>query len=128
MALDRGAKLDERRFPGQMENDPAAQLDAMARFGITPTDTLIELSKQANERVATSNARSSLASLTYETAIEEAHEALVGLAADLAGNTPRKSLRDMFTHGDRLRGLGLLLIMVAFVGLLVDYIMNPRST
>lgn len=112
------------KFPGQFSEDEKT-LDAMLAYGITPSRDLVALQARANDDAARRASRSGVSAMTYETAVADAHEALTGLAADLAGTTPRKSLKDMLTHKDRLRGLGILLIALALVGLVVDYIMNP---
>ena len=55
--------------------------------------------------------------------MDAAGEALSGIAADVLGNTPRKRWTDIFIHGDRLRGLGTLLVAIAVVGIVIDYMM-----
>ena len=123
---NRGRATDSR-FPGQFAG-PQAAIDDMVSYGITPAGDLMALQQQVNTEATQRHKRSTLADLSYETALGDAHDALTGLAEDLAGNTPRKGLKEMLTHNDRLRGLGVLLIALALVGLIVDYIMYPMST
>ena len=100
-------------------------VDSLLNYGLTSADKIAEMQRLANERADAEVRRSSVASMTYETAIKDAYEALVGITADLAGNTSRKSLGDILGHGNRLRGLGVLLIAMALVGAVVDYLMHP---
>ena len=47
----------------------------------------------------------------------DAHEALLGIPRDVLGNSARpKTLYQIFTEGDRLRGLGTAMVLVALVG------------
>lgn len=105
--------------------DTQVRLNAMESYGLASAEDLTRFQDEANDAIARSAERSALSALTYETAMADAHEALVGLAADLAGTTDRTSLWDMLTHQDRMRGLGVLLMALALVGLVVDYIMMP---
>lgn len=101
------------------------ELAAMQSYGVTPARDMQRLQREANEAAESRFVRSSLASMTFETAVGDANEALSGLMADLSGTTERHSLRDMLMHEDRMRGLGILFIALALVGLVVDYIMVP---
>jgi hypothetical protein len=100
-------------------------VEAMLSFGLAPSEQIAEAQARVNEREERVVRHSSLASLTFDTAVLEAREALVGLLADLSGSTARKGLADMLTHGNRLRGLGILLVALAVIGLFVDYVMYP---
>lgn len=99
-------------------------LESMASYGITPSRDLARLQAEANREGQARYRQSSLGALTWDTAVADAHDALVGLTADLSGTTERHSLKEMLSHGDRLRGLGVLLIGVALVGLFADYVMR----
>lgn len=101
-----------------------ATLEAAQAYGIVPSQDLMRMSREATVESERAIRRSSLRDLTYETAIQDAHEALVGLAADLTGATERRSLGAMLAHGDRLRGLGILLVALAVVGMAAEYIME----
>ena len=83
-----------------------------------------------NDANATSAQRvrdSSLATFTYAQALDDAAEAITGIVADVYGNTERTSLKDIFVYKNRLRGLGVLLVALALVGLLIDAIVGgPR--
>lgn len=114
------------RFPGQFSEDEAT-IEARMRYGLTPSRGIMRLQAHANAQAAAKRREASLSSLTYAKAVQDANDALTGLADDLAGNTPRKSLKDMVTHNNRMRGLGILLIALAMVGLVVDYIMGPGT-
>lgn len=122
-------RITTSQYPGQFYDPPAMDqqdIDAMLSYGVTPPSVLMQLQERANARAQAQRKRSEVASLTYEEALADAHEALVGITEDLSGATERKGLKDMLTHNNRLRGLGILLIVLALVGLVVDYIMAPR--
>lgn len=99
-------------------------MDALLSYGLTPSRDIARLQREANEQAEAAYAQSSLRRLSYEEAVENAREALVGLTADLTGTTERRSLGAMLLHGDRLRGLGILLIGLALVGLFVDSVLH----
>lgn len=99
-------------------------MDALLSYGLTPSRDIARLQTEANTEAEAAYARSALRKLSYEEAMEDAREALVGLTADLSGATERRSLGDMLLHGDRLRGLGILLIGLALVGLFVDSVLH----
>lgn len=57
--------------------------------------------------------------------LHDAREALFGIPSDVFGNDPSKrSLRAAFTHGDRLRGLGVLCLAVGVITLLLDSVVT----
>ena len=98
------------------------EIQAMLAFGLTPSEYLIRAQARLNADRERAAEAARVSALTYESAMADAHEALTGVAADLTGATERTSLKDILTYGNRLRGLGVLCIGVAMVGLLVDYI------
>lgn len=83
----------------------------------------MQLQKTADAQAAAQLKRSQLSGLTFDIAVKDAGEALVGIPGDLYGNTQRTSLVDILTYKDRLRGLGVLCIALAVSGIAVDYIM-----
>ena len=54
--------------------------------------------------------------------VDDMQEAVLGITADLTGKSDRKSVGDILAHGNRLRGLGALLVLGAVAGLLVDFV------
>lgn len=99
-------------------------MDALLSYGLAPSRDIVQLQTEANAQAEEAYARSTLRTLSYDEALEDAREALVGLTADLTGATERRSLGDMLMHGDRLRGLGILLIGLALVGMFVDSVLR----
>ena len=94
-------------------------------YGITPSADLMTLQQRANADAQRAEKRSELSALTYDTALADAQEALVGITGDLSGGSDRRSLKEILVHENRLRGLGILLISLALIGLFVDYVMAP---
>lgn len=87
-------------------------------------DEMIALQKMANRYRESNARRSSLAGLTVGTAVADARDALLGIPEDLLGNTPRKSLWESFTHGDRLRGVGVLMVAISASGLIIEAVLG----
>lgn len=100
-----------------------ADLDRMQSYGLVSPAQLAELQRRANADSSAALRRSRVEAVSLDVAVRDAHDALAGIAADLLGAGPRTSAWDIFTHGDRLRGLGVLLMTMAMAALVVDYIM-----
>lgn len=63
------------------------------------------------------------------TLVDDMQDAIVGITADLTGSdTTRSSLADIFTHNNRLRGIGSLLVIIAVVGLFLDSFGDATKT
>ena len=62
--------------------------------------------------------------VSYGVILADAQEALVGIASDLLGKSDRKSLRDILTHGNRLRGLGFALVILALAGAVIQWMLG----
>jgi hypothetical protein len=87
-------------------------------------DEMMALQKMSDRYREADAVRSSLAGLDVSTAVADARDALLGIPEDLLGNTSRKSLWASFTHNDRLRGVGVLLVAIAASGLLVEALLG----
>jgi hypothetical protein len=87
--------------------------------GMTAATDVAALQAGHDRKADARAARSSLAGMTLRTAWEDMHEALVGIPADLYGSPGPVSLRDLFLKGDRVRGLGLWMAVLASLALLV---------
>ena len=74
-----------------------------------------EKSKKEEDGKKTEKTENKQAASTYHggsmSLLETAREALVGIPADLLAG--RGSLQEIFTKGNRLRGLGIILVLVA---------------
>lgn len=81
---------------------------------------LMELQKRANEDSRRRRVDASWRGLTIRRAVGDAGEAIFGTMADLHGNAPRVSAWDLLTRNDRLRGFGVLLIVMAVGWWLLD--------
>lgn len=60
--------------------------------------------------------------------LRDAQEALIGITSDLLGQSERRSLRDILSHGNRLRGLGVALILLAILGMLMNWLVGGGTT
>lgn len=56
--------------------------------------------------------------------LADVQEALLGIPADIMGQTERRSLRDILMHENRLRGLGVLLVTLAIMGAVVGWLLR----
>jgi hypothetical protein len=86
--------------------------------GLTAATDVAEKQAAANRKADARAQRSSMAGLTLRVALEDMRAALVGIPADLYERRGRLSLRKLL-RGDRLRGAGLLLVVVALLALLL---------
>ncbi len=66
--------------------------------------------------------------ITLKDLLVDAQEALIGVTSDLLGQSDRKSVRDILGHGNRLRGIGVVLIILAVAGSLIDWMMGGSGT
>lgn len=74
------------------------------------------------ERDAVARQAASTVVLTQpRTAIQDARDALFDIPADLFGNTSeRTSLREILTHDNRLRGLGVMCLAVGILTYVIE--------
>ena len=84
---------------------------------------IVELQKRANAEQARLEREASWKALTVRAAVRDAREAIFGITADLYGNTPHASLWEVSTRNNRLRGIGVLLVVLAGSWLVVDSVM-----
>ena len=87
--------------------------------GLTSAQELAARQAEANRQAEEAAARSSMAGLTLRTAMEDVREAVVGLPADLFGQSGAVSLGDVLGKNDRLRGLGILVLLGALASIAI---------
>lgn len=68
--------------------------------------------------------RSSVWGMSWMTALEDVREAVTGIFGDMYGSGTRKSVQDIMMHGDRLRGLGIVLIIIALTGCAIQGVLS----
>ena len=56
--------------------------------------------------------------MTIRNAVKDAYEALVGIPEDIYQNSGRISLKKLLVKNNRLRGLGVLLVVLSVVTML----------
>lgn len=83
-------------------------------------DQLMQKQHQTNQAQAHAAEAAKLRYITVRTAVQDVRDALQGTLSDLWGNTEPLPLSQLCTQGNRLRGLGLLLVMLAAAGLLLN--------
>jgi len=59
--------------------------------------------------------------------VADAQEALLGIPSDLLGQSERKSLGAIVGHGNRLRGLGVILLVLAVAGAIIDWMLGSSA-
>jgi len=57
--------------------------------------------------------------LTLRMAVSDMAEALTGIPADIYKNNGNVSVKEIFTKNNRLRGLGLLFVLISVVSILL---------
>lgn len=100
-------------------------IDSVANFDVNTLVTSKDMIKLQNGATAYHKKRrgeSSWRSLTIRRAIDDAAEALTGIPNDIFGNTPpdSRTVWAIFTKNDRLRGMGILLVVIAGSFAIVD--------
>lgn len=88
---------------------------------------LMKMQDKANAEARARQRASRVGSLTLKQALQDSGETLTGVMMDVAGNTRRPTLYEMFCTGNRLRGLGLLIAAVAGCMLIIHYFLDYRK-
>lgn len=81
---------------------------------------LVDMQKRATELAAKRKYESSWQGLTIRRAVEDAKEALFGIPADLFGNSKPLPLGEVLTKRNRMRGVGIILAVVATLLMLAN--------
>jgi len=76
-----------------------------------------KLQDQANEIADKLYKESTLKGLTLRLAVSDMAEAITGIISDIYKNNGNISIKELFTKNNRVRGLGLIFILVAFISL-----------
>jgi hypothetical protein len=58
----------------------------------------------------------------------DAQEALLGIPSDLLGQSERKSVGAIIGHGNRLRGIGVLLLLLGIAGAIIDWMLGTQTS
>ena len=100
-------------------------IDSVANFDVNTLVTskdMMKLQNDANAYHKKKREDSSWKTLTIRRAMDDAAEALTGIPNDIFGNTPPESrtVWNIFTKNDRLRGLGIIFVMIAGSFAIVD--------
>lgn len=66
--------------------------------------------------------QNSVWNMTLRQVFEDAQEAFIGITGDLLGQSERTKLTDILTYGNRLRGLGSIMVLLALGGLLIRWL------
>jgi hypothetical protein len=115
---------DDARFLDDLAKLPPG-VDAVASFDLNRLATsrdILTLQKQADQYLAKRAHKSKWRSFTPRQALTEAGEAMYGIMDDAFGNTPGPlSLKTLVTKNDRLRGVGVLLVILALILLVVFF-------
>jgi len=96
------------------ENIGSLELNNLA----TP-ENVKQLQDQANQLAEKRYRESTWRGLTLRLAVSDMSEAIAGIFADLYKNNGSVSVRELFTKNNRLRGLGLLMILISVISMLL---------
>lgn len=120
-------------FDGKIDTDlpkpPYVELPAPRGFDrvanvdlnfLATSKDLVNLQKRANELADRERYESSWEGLTIRRAVRDAMEALLGIPADLFGNTKPVPLAELLTKNNRLRGVGILLAVASALMILAN--------
>jgi hypothetical protein len=78
-----------------------------------------KLQDQVNELANKKYKESTWRGLTLRMAVSDMAEALTGIPADIYKNNGNVSVKEIFTKNNRLRGLGLLFVLISVVSILL---------
>ena len=95
--------------------DVGADLNLLAT-----SQDLVDMQKRATELAARRKYESSWQGLTIRRGVADVREALLGIPADLFGNSGPLPLGEVLTKGNRLRGLGIILAVAAALLMLAN--------
>lgn len=94
---------------------------------LTSSADLKALQEEANKKAAEAQKAAEAWNMSPKLLYEDAQEAFVGVIGDLLGMSERKSLKDIFAFGNRLRGLGIICVLLAFVGGILQWVLGPAE-
>lgn len=78
-----------------------------------------KLQDQANELAKKRYKESSWRGLTLRLAVSDMSEAITGIPADIYKNNGKVGVKELFTKNNRMRGLGLLFVLISVVSILL---------
>ena len=90
--------------------------------GLADSKDLKTLQDEANTKAAKAVTQAAAWNLTPSQLFLDAQEAVIGIPSDLLGQSTRTSASDILQHGNRMRGLGILLITLALLGTVIEYL------
>ena len=59
--------------------------------------------------------------------VSDMSEAIVGILGDFTVGTDRSKMSEILLYKNRLRGLGAIIVMVALIGIAIDFLMNQPA-
>ena len=85
---------------------------------LVTSEDITKLQTDANEYAKKRYEDSTWKKMTIRNAVKDAYEALVGIPEDIYQNSGRISLKKLLVKNNRLRGLGVLLVVLSVVTML----------
>jgi len=108
-----------KRWTAGQPSRPTVAPGALPQYaGLTSAQELAARQRQADADAEESSRRSGLGGLTIRTALQDLREVVVGVPADLLEDR-EVPLADLLARNDRLRGLGLLLLLAAVLSVAI---------
>jgi hypothetical protein len=107
-------ELDDQYVPVPKGFDNVANLDLNNLA--TPRDVK-KLQDQANKLAEQRYKESTWKGLTLRLAVSDMAEAITGIPNDIYKNNGKVSARELFTKNNRIRGLGLIFILISIASL-----------
>lgn len=102
--------LDDQYLPVGKGFDNIANLELN---NLATAPDVKKLQDQANELADKLYKESTLKGLTLRIAVSDMYEAFTGIIADIYKNNGKISMKQLFTKNNRVRGLGLIFILVS---------------
>jgi hypothetical protein len=86
---------------------------------LSTPENVKKLQDQVNELAEKRYKESTWRGLTLRMAVSDMAEALTGIPADIYKNNGNVGVKEIFTKNNRLRGLGLLFVLISVVSILL---------
>jgi hypothetical protein len=119
---DANNRTDDGNDNENETDDPATQKTKTEAVAAEAYDGPVKTGKTLRDLLTDLGAPDSLSGT-----VDDMQEALFGITSDLVGSnggvgSDRLSLSDILTRGNRLRGLGAVLVLASVIALLVDFL------
>jgi len=106
--------LDSPYFPIPKGFDNVGSLELN---NLATSEDVAKLQDQMNKLAEEDYKKSTVKGLTLRIAVQDMFEALTGIPSDIYSNSGQISLKELLVKNNRLRGIGLIIFLIAVVSM-----------